>query len=113
MKRHAMYPAGLALLVAVVVLGANTAFAQFGLNAPQPQAPPHHALLSTLQGRFVFGQISDSGKDQYMLDTLTGRLWRIGESSRIGTHLKPVPYCASESDCQDAPGEPEPPAPKP
>lgn len=32
--------------------------------------------LSTEGGRYVFGQISDYRRDQYMLDTKTGRLWQ-------------------------------------
>lgn len=37
--------------------------------------------LSSASGRYVFGQISDFRRDQYMLDTLTGRLWRIVQVS--------------------------------
>jgi len=51
-----------------------------------------YRVLSSPNGRFVFGQISDSSKDQYMLDTWTGRLWRISESGEIGKFLAPIPY---------------------
>lgn len=51
-----------------------------------------HKVLSNPNGRFVFGQISESSKDQYMLDTWTGRLWRISESGEIGKFLAPIPY---------------------
>jgi hypothetical protein len=34
-------------------------------------------ILSSASGRYVFGQISDFRRDQYMLDTQTGRLWRV------------------------------------
>jgi hypothetical protein len=47
----------------------------------------------------VFGQISEFRKDQYMLDTKTGRLWRIvmatvgeGENKSEVTVLEPIPY---------------------
>ena len=33
--------------------------------------------LSTDNGRFVFGQISEFRQDQFMLDTETGRLWEV------------------------------------
>ncbi len=67
------------------------AFAQFGIApAPAPRIPSEK-VLSSGNARYVFGQISDSSKDQYMLDTLTGRLWRIGETSS-GLHLREIPY---------------------
>ena len=31
-------------------------------------------------------------KDQFMLDTFTGRLWRIAESGDVGLYLRTVPY---------------------
>jgi hypothetical protein len=65
--------------------------AQFGVS-PTQVTMDKGKVLSAAGGRFVFGQISDSGKDQFMLDTLTGRLWRIGESSDVGMHLRPIPY---------------------
>lgn len=34
-------------------------------------------VLSSEGGRYVFGQVSDARRDQYMLDTKTGRLWRV------------------------------------
>lgn len=39
--------------------------------------PPQQKVLSSENGRYVFGQISDFRSDQYMLDTKTGRLWTI------------------------------------
>lgn len=39
--------------------------------------PPAQQILKSENGRFVFGQISDWRRDQYMLDTQTGRLWKI------------------------------------
>lgn len=33
------------------------------------------SVLSASGGRYVFGQISQYRRDQYMLDTQTGRLW--------------------------------------
>jgi len=69
----------------------------------QPQKEPHKGSLRSDQGRFVFGQISDSTKDQFMLDTHTGRLWRISETGRIGLFLQTVPYKASDGSYTDLP----------
>jgi opacity protein-like surface antigen len=43
---------------------------------PVKVAPPQQKTL-TGNGRYVFGQISDYRSDQYMLDTQTGKLWRV------------------------------------
>jgi hypothetical protein len=94
-----------AALVAAMVLFAAPVYAQFGLTAPPPQAPPSGKVLSSTGGRYVFGQISDSGKDQFMLDTHTGRLWRIAESSDVGTHLRAIPYRDDQGKVTPYPGE--------
>jgi hypothetical protein len=61
--------------------------------------PPQNKSLSAENGRYVFGQISEMRRDQYMLDTKTGRLWRmvvvnIGEGDKKSevTLLEPVQY---------------------
>jgi len=74
------------------------------LSAPA-QGEPQKALLSSPNGRFVFGQVSDSSKDQFMLDTLSGRLWRITESGKMGLYMKSVPYCTEEGKCTPYPGD--------
>ena len=93
------------------VLGiAGQANAQFGVS-PTQVTMDKGKILSAEGGRFVFGQISDSGKDQFMLDTLTGRLWRIGESSDVGMHLRPIPYRSDNgkySSLPDGGHEPKP-----
>ena len=68
-----------------------------GLMSPQQQESQPQ-VLSSESGRFVFGQISDSKKDKFMLDTNTGRLWRIAESGKVGIYLKPVLYHVSEGE---------------
>jgi len=78
------------------------AHAQFGVS-PTQVTMDKGKVLSAAGGRFVFGQISDSGKDQFMLDTLTGRLWRIGESSDVGMHLKPIPYRTEDGKYSPSP----------
>ena len=75
----------------------------FGILSPQGQQESQKQILSSPNGRFVFGQISESGKDQFMLDTLTGRLWRIAERGDIGMHLTSIPYCNSDGKCSTLP----------
>lgn len=58
------------------------------LNA-QEQRP---TILSAPGGRFAFGQISPMRKDQYMLDTATGRLWEVTEDANGVRSLNPVHY---------------------
>lgn len=57
--------------------------------------------LSSQNGRFVFGQISGLARDQYMLDTQTGKLWQLtlsdsydAEGKKNGTYtfLNPIGY---------------------
>jgi hypothetical protein len=55
------------------------------------------SVLSTPGGRFVFGQVSSFRKDQYMLDTSTGRLWVITVSKEGVLRLEPVSYVYAET----------------
>jgi len=81
------------LNMAFPVLFCSYALAQpIGFMSPKTVQQTQYQCLSSPQGRFVFGQISDSAKDQFMLDTWTGRLWRISESGEVGKFLAPVPY---------------------
>jgi hypothetical protein len=64
-------------------------------------------VLSSENGRFVFGQISDSSKDQFMLDTATGRLWRIAETGEIGMYLRAIPYRDDEGEIYHIPKKTE------
>ena len=88
---------GLKILFSATIVGLGgamtlaPAFAQFGISQAPAQKISSEKVLGSGGGRYVFGQISDSSKDQFMLDTLTGRLWRIGETSS-GVHLKEIPY---------------------
>ncbi len=63
-----------------------------GIMSPRAQNISQYSPLACPGGRFVFGQVSESSKDQYMLDTWTGRLWRLTESGEVGKYLAPVPY---------------------
>ena len=72
------------------------------MSQPQQQKSKVESL-SAQNGRYVFGQISDSSKDKFMLDTWTGRLWRVAETGKIGVHLKTVPYLMEGGDTSPAP----------
>ncbi|MBW1976867.1 MAG: hypothetical protein JRI79_02680 [Deltaproteobacteria bacterium] len=108
--RHRVSRGLIVLLVAscFIALSPLIAHAQgFGLSPSNAQPEPQFRVLSSSGGRYVFGQISDSSKDQFMLDTLTGRLWRIAESGEIGIYLRPVPYRDRKGKCYFVPqGEP-------
>jgi hypothetical protein len=93
-------------LFLLVLLVATGVYAQpLGIGSPQKQQQSQRKVLSSANGRFVFGQISNSNKDKFMLDTVTGRLWRIGKTGKIGIFLKSVPYLNTEGECSILPGK--------
>jgi hypothetical protein len=47
--------------------------------------------LSTDNGKYAFGQISDSRQDQYLLNTETGQLWRLLEEDAVSAQVVLVP----------------------
>lgn len=49
-------------------------------------------VLSTEGGRYVYGQVGDIARDQFMLDTKTGKLWRAVNDDDKNLILEPVPY---------------------
>ncbi len=91
LKNRKVFVMGLALFF-FLLSGLTQAHAQFGFGGTSPQQKLEPKLLSSENGRFVFGQISASSKDKFMLDTWSGRLWRIAESGEIGLFLRAVPY---------------------
>ena len=91
----------LALFAWSVDVGAQT----FGIGASQQDLKKQPGFLHSQQGRFAFGQISDSSKDKFMLDTFTGRLWRISETGEVGLFLSPVPYRTSGGTYSPVPEE--------
>ena len=91
-------------LFSLVLFSSMSVYAQpFGVMTQQPPQESQKAVLSSPQGRFVFGQISDSTQDQFMLDTVTGRLWRLTKRSDIGVCLSAVPYRSAEGECSALP----------
>ena len=95
-----------AVLLLLVLAGSFTLWAQpFGVTSSQPPQQKQFLTLSAGNGRFVFGQVSDSDKDKFMLDTATGRLWRVAESGRVGVYLTPVSYRIAKGEYADIPGD--------
>ncbi|MBN2060863.1 MAG: hypothetical protein JW882_10675 [Deltaproteobacteria bacterium] len=81
------------VLVFLIFSGPAVCSAQpIGIGATQEESKTYNRVLSSEYGRYVFGQVSDSSKDLFMLDTETGRLWRVAESGKVGIFLKTVPY---------------------
>jgi len=103
MFRKTINSAVFVTLFLLVVLSATSVYAQFGVMTQQPPKESQKAVLSSTHGRYVFGQISDSDQDQFMLDTVTGRLWRLTKRSDIGVCLSTVPYRSAEGECSPLP----------
>lgn len=77
-----------------------------GVSAVHAQSSNKPAVLGG--GRFVFGQINEYNADQYMLDTQTGRLWRLVDTADgQGSVLEPVPYTLPDGRTQALPLDPE------
>ena len=80
-----------------------SAEAQFGYTPKQVQKKSHQAILFTTQGRFVFGQVSESSEDKFMLDTVTGMLWRLTKRTDVGLCLTVIPYYSKDGTCSSLP----------
>ncbi len=76
------------------------------------------AVLSSPNGRYVLGQISDMRRDQFLLDTQTGRVWAVSiqklptPDGRLPTDddpgytvLDPVPFANGKGEDVDAKGD--------
>jgi hypothetical protein len=107
-----VYEKGIAILILLCSLASFSPSGPkaqpLGVMTQRPAQQSQKAVLSSAHGRFVFGQIPDSSKDQFMLDTATGRLWRLTKRTDIGVCLSTVPYRSAEGECsalpQNAPG---------
>jgi len=53
---------------------------------------PQHKSIMTDNGRFIFMQISEMRRDQYMLDTKLGRLWQVVADSSESISFSPILY---------------------
>jgi hypothetical protein len=104
MGRNKKRPVVALAFISLLLLNATTVFSQpFGIGSSQAKQEPRQEILNTAGGRFVFGQISDSPKDQFMLDTVTGRLWRIAETGEAGMFLRAVPYRTADGKLSPVP----------
>ena len=104
MKNTILIIVGMAVLLTFVLAGPLCA-QPIGIMSPRAQNISQYSPLSCPGGRFVFGQVSASSKDQYMLDTWTGRLWRLCESGEVGKYLAPVPYQLKEGKYAPMPAQ--------
>ena len=57
------------------LIGAYLLFAAISSHAQTSQPPS--VVLNSANGRFAFGQVGTFRSDQYLLDTQTGRLWKV------------------------------------
>ena len=94
----------MSLLLLVLFFSVTVSSQPLGILSPQSQQS-QQKILASAKGRFVFGQVSGSSKDQFMLDTSTGRLWRIAEKGDIGIFLRSVPYSNSRGEYFPLPEE--------
>lgn len=46
-----------------------------GVSLCRAEITGNCAVLSAQGGRFIFGQVSSFRRDQYLLDSQTGRMW--------------------------------------
>jgi hypothetical protein len=69
-------------------------------DEPVKVKPPQQNTLACENGRFVLGQLSEFRRDNFLLDTKTGRVWNVvvDKSAEDGTEvivLQPVPFVGS------------------
>lgn len=84
----------LTVLIAALLAGAD-ALAQAETNRPQ-------ALGGS--GRFVFGQINEFSADQYLLDTQTGRVWRLVDTADgTASVFEPIRFQLPDGSSQSMP----------
>lgn len=79
-------------------------FMLLALTVCTASAEGDNKVLGTSDGRYVFGQISGSSRDQFMLDVKTGCLWRlvVGKNTK-NPFLFPVTYAVKTGKFQAGP----------
>jgi hypothetical protein len=82
------------------------ALAVFAAPSSATEPPASGTVMAGHGGRFVFGKISDYRRDQFMLDTQSGRLWRMVclEFAAPPNATDCVQYALSEIPYVDATG---------
>ena len=105
MDRYSKIVVMIIALFSLLLFGSIRVWAQpIGIMSQPQKQKSQHQVLSSENGKFVFGQVSDSNKDKFMLDTFTGRLWRIAESGKMGIYLTPVSYRIADGEYSTFPG---------
>jgi hypothetical protein len=99
MGKYVMIIAILIALFSFLFFSPLSVDAQFGFTPQKVPQKSQRAVLSTAQGRFAFGQISDSSEDKFMLDSFTGRLWQLSKRTDIGLCLTAIPYRSKDGEC--------------
>lgn len=77
---------------------------------PVKVVPPQQKILSSENGRYMFGQISELHADQFMVDTQTGRVWqkvvstidKDGQDAEVEV-FQPVPYVNPDGGLTNVP----------
>ena len=87
------------ILIVALVLSVSVAYGASSKTAIPIPSP----TIGNAVGRFVLVQLSTARRDQYMVDTQTGRLWSIEEikdqsqfKDRVYTILSPVHYLSTD-----------------
>jgi hypothetical protein len=88
------------IILAAILVIPTIAASQQQQPSPRARTPLAAPNVASPNGRYVFGQVSDFRRDQYMLDTQTGRLWvvvtRKDSSGNDSQLLQPLPYDAMD-----------------
>jgi len=91
-------------LLIIAVMATAIFVSQISLAQDSEESP--NGVLSSAGNRFVFGQISTFGRDKFMLDTETGRLWQLAVDANKNRLLQNVPYrMVNGKNCLNAPSE--------
>ena len=75
------------MVATLVAISAQTAIAE---------EQPSVAVLSSPAGRWVYGQVGPNRADQFLLDTQSGRMWRMVLAKESLMLLEPVPFADQE-----------------
>ncbi|MCW7556460.1 hypothetical protein NX722_28555 [Endozoicomonas gorgoniicola] len=66
--------------------------AMTSIASDEQESEIYNEIASSKNGRYVFSQISEMRRDQYMLDTKTGRIWVITVNKDEDLFLMPIPF---------------------
>ena len=71
--------------------------AVWAAEARQSADLQQYPALASAAGRYVFGQVSAKDEDKFLLDTQTGRLWRMVQKPNTSeVFLLVIPYANTE-----------------